>query len=134
MLAPALVKVASPEMIPEIVEAAELVIVMLVSALIAAAVNAAVVNVMFLNDVVPPTAPVNVVLPVPAATVIDSVLAVVPLTVELNVTAASVVVKVVSPSNSTAPLYVWVVVVVTPPFNLAVPVAFVVNEPVIDKL
>jgi hypothetical protein len=89
---------------------------------------------MFLSDVVPPTAPVNVVLPLPAATVIDSVLAVVPLTVELNVTAESVVVNVVLPSNSTTPLYVWVVEVVTPPLNLAVPVAFVVNDPVTDKL
>jgi hypothetical protein len=121
-------------MIPEMVDAAEFVIVIPVSALIAAAVNAAVVTVMFLSDVVPPTAPVNVALPLPAATVIDSVLAVVPLTVKLNVTAASVVVNVVSPINSTAPLYVWVVVVVTPPLNLAVPVAFVVNDPVTDKL
>ena len=104
VLAPALVKLASPEIMPLMVEAAVLVTVIDVSALIAAAVNAAVVTAIFLSDVVPPTAPVNVVLPLPAATVIDSVLAVVPLTVELNVTAELVVVNVVSPVNSTAPL------------------------------
>ena len=102
--APALVKLASPEMIPLMVEAAVLVTVIAVSALIAAAVNAPVVMLIFLRDVVPPTAPDNVTLPEPAATIMDSVLAVVPLTVELNVTLEFVVVNVVSPVNSRAPL------------------------------
>ena len=106
VLAPALVKLASPEMMPLIVEAAVLVTVIAVSALMAAAVNAPVVMLMFLSDVVAPTAPDNVTLPDPAATVIDSVLEVVPSIVELNVTAELVVVNVVSPVNSTAPLYV----------------------------
>jgi hypothetical protein len=98
---PERVRRPDPVIAPVTVEAAELVTVNPVSTLIAAPDSAPAVTARLLRELVDPTAPPKVTLPVPAETVSDCVFPAAPSTVtpELKVIAELVVVSVVSPES-----------------------------------
>ena len=140
MLLPDKVNVADPAfvtiaddapslMIPVIDEVSELVISIVPCTLIAAAESAPVVMVMLPMAAVPPTAPVNVTSPDPAA--ITSASPAVPASVVApKDTLEFVVVNVTSVDNVTAPEYVCVDEVVTSAPRLEVPETSNVDNPV----